>query len=93
MLLKLIVYGKLIWILYKENDGVNYLLVVIDVPSKYVWVKSMKNKTVRRVLEAFDSIVSEGRKPEKLRTNKGTEFSNESFNSILRRKHSILYCK
>ena len=27
----------------KENDGENYLLVVIDVLSKYVWVRSMKN--------------------------------------------------
>ena len=31
----------------KENDGVNYLLVVIDVLSKYVWVRPMKNKTAR----------------------------------------------
>ena len=31
----------------KENDGVNYLylFVVIDVFSKYVWVRPMKNKT------------------------------------------------
>ena len=48
----------------KENDGVNYLLVVIDVLSKYVWVRPMKNKTARSLLEAFDSILSEGRKPE-----------------------------
>ena len=29
----------------KENDRVNYLLVGIDVVSKYVWVRPMKNKT------------------------------------------------
>ena len=45
----------------KENDGVNYLLVIIDVLSKYVWVKPMKNKTTGSLLEAFDSILSEGR--------------------------------
>ena len=28
----------------KENDGVNYLLVVIDVFSKYVWVRQMKKQ-------------------------------------------------
>ena len=28
----------------KENEGVNYLLVVIDLLSKYVWVRPMKNK-------------------------------------------------
>ena len=70
----------------KENDGVNYLLVVIDVISKYVWVRPMKNKTVRSLLEAFDSVLSEGRKPEKLRTGKGTEFLNESFRQYLKKK-------
>ena len=70
----------------KENDGVNYLLVVIDVLSKYVWVRPMKNKTARSLLEAFDSILSEGRKPEKLRTDKGTEFVNDSFQQYLRKK-------
>ena len=58
----------------KENDGVNYLLVVIDVFSKYVWVRPMKNKTARSLLEAFDSILSEGRKREKLRTDKVQNF-------------------
>ena len=52
----------------KENDGVNYLLVVTDVLSKYAWVRPMKNKTACSLLEVFDSILSEGRKPEKLRT-------------------------
>ena len=56
----------------KENDGVNYLFVVIDVLSKYVWVRPMKNKTARSLLESFGSILTEGRKPEKLRTDKGT---------------------
>ena len=63
----------------KENDGVNFLLVVIDVLSKYVWVRPMKKKTACSLLEAFDSILSKGRKPEKLGTDKGTEFVNESF--------------
>ena len=75
----------------KENDGVNYLLVVVDVLSKYVRVRPMKNKTARSVLEAFDSILSEGIKPEKLRTYEGTEFLNESFQLYLnnKKKHSI----
>ena len=71
----------------KENDGVNHLLVVIDVFSKYVWVRLMKNKTARSLLEAFDSILSDGRKPEKLRTDKGTEFLNESCPQYLKKKN------
>ena len=70
----------------KENDGVNYLLVVIDVLSKYVWVRPMKNKIAHSLLEVFDSILSEGRKPEKLRMDKGTDFVNESFQQYLKKK-------
>ena len=35
----------------KKHDGVNYLLVVIDVLSKYVWVRPIKNKTARVFLK------------------------------------------
>ena len=65
--------------LVKENDGANYLLVVIDVSSKFLWVRPMKNKNASSLLQAFDSILNEKRKPEKLRTDKGTEFINESY--------------
>ena len=75
----------------KENDGGNYLLVVIDVFSKYVWVRPMKNKTAHSLLEAFDSILSKGRKPEKLRTDKGTEFLNETFQQYLKKKNIYFY--
>ena len=51
----------------------------------------MKNKTARSLLEAFDSILSEGRKPEKLRTDKGTEFVNESFQQYLKKKDIQFY--
>ena len=44
----------------KENDGVSYLLVVIDVFSKYVWVKLMKNETARCLLEAFSGALWQG---------------------------------
>ena len=51
----------------------------------------MKNKTALSLLEAFDSILSEGRKPEKLRTDKGTEFLNESFHQYLKKKNIHFY--
>ena len=65
--------------------------MVIDVLSKYAWVRPMKNKTARSLLEAFDSILSEGRKLEKLRTDKGTEFLNESFQQYLKKKNIHFY--
>ena len=66
----------------KENDRVHYLLVVIYVLSKYVWVRPMKNKTAHSLLEAFDAI----RKPEELRFDKGTEFLSESFQLHFKKK-------
>ena len=51
----------------------------------------MKNKTAHSLLEAFDSILSESRKPEKLRTDKSTEFLNESFQQYLKKKNIQFY--
>ena len=51
----------------------------------------MKNKTARSLLEAFDSVLSEVRKPEKVRTDKGTEFLNESFQQYLKKKNIQFY--
>ena len=48
-------------------------------------LRPMKNKTACSLLGAFDSVLSEGRKPEKLRTDKGTEFLSESFQQYLKR--------
>jgi hypothetical protein len=31
--------------LSKDNDGIKYLLVAIDVFSRYAWVEPLKNKT------------------------------------------------
>ena len=70
----------------KENDGVSYLLVVIDVFSIYVWLRPMRNETAHCLLEAFGSILSGGRKPEKLRTYEGREFLTSDSISILKRK-------
>ena len=75
----------------KENDGVSYLLVVIDVFSKYIWVRPMKNETGHCLLEAFGFILSGGRNPEKLKTYEGREFSTSHSISILRRKNIQFY--
>ena len=38
----------------KENDGVNCLLIVIYIFSKFLWVRPMKNKTACSLVQAFD---------------------------------------
>ena len=51
----------------------------------------MKNKTAHSLVEAFESILSGKRKPEKLRTDKGTEFINAPFQQYLNKKGIELY--
>ena len=58
------------------NDGYSFMLVCIDVFSKYAWVVPLKNKFGKSVNEAFDKIFQSGRRPHYLQTNKGREFTN-----------------
>ena len=47
----------------KWNKGYRYLLMVLDVFSKYGWIVPLKDKKGETVTEAFKSIFNEGRKP------------------------------
>ncbi|MCG7879176.1 MAG: DDE-type integrase/transposase/recombinase, partial [Candidatus Thiodiazotropha endolucinida] len=66
----------------KFNSGIHYLLFVIDVFSKYLWVKPLKNKTAKSVIAAMTSIFLD-RKPKKLQTDKGSEFVNRWFKKFM----------
>ncbi|MCG8046160.1 MAG: transposase family protein, partial [Candidatus Thiodiazotropha endolucinida] len=66
----------------KFNSGIHYLLFVIDVFSKYLWVKPLKNKTAKSVIAAMTPIFLD-RKPKKLQTDKGSEFVNRWFKKFM----------
>jgi transposase InsO family protein len=75
----------------KFNNGYRYLLVCIDVFSKYAWVIPLKNKTGPALVDAFKIILSSGRKPEKIMTDQGTEFLNQHFRALMRKEEIDLY--
>ena len=60
----------------KDNNGIKYLLTVIDVFSKFVWIVPLKWKTGHEVANAFSRILKEGR-PSKTLVDKGREFYNK----------------
>jgi hypothetical protein len=62
--------------LAQSNGGVHYLLAVIDIFSRYAWVEPLTNKTGTLVKKAFRKIFAQGRKPRRLRTDRGSEFTN-----------------
>ena len=68
------------------NKGFRYLLTCIDVFSKFAWVVPLRDKTGNTLVTAFQSILNLGRRPQKLQTDKGTEFLNSSFQQLLKRK-------
>jgi transposase InsO family protein len=78
--------------LTKYNDGVKYLLTVIDIFSKFLHIVPLKSKTGKAVTSAFQSIFKDPkylkhirRRPVWVRTDKGKEFLNKSFQDMLKR--------
>ena len=58
------------------NRGVKYLLFMIDVFSRYLWVEPLKNKLAQTVINAFKKIFRQTpRRPRRLRSDAGTEFT------------------
>ena len=74
--------------LARFNKGYKFLLTCIDVFSKFAWVVPLKNKTGETLVNGFQSILGLGRSPEKLQTDKRTEFLNHNFQSLVE-KNSI----
>ena len=69
--------------LAKYNKGVRYILTVVDVSSKYAWVRTLKKKTGDEVVKAFTSIFREGRQLQRLQTDDGKEFYNSKVQNYL----------
>jgi transposase InsO family protein len=69
--------------LKKFNDDAVYLLTCIDVLSKYAWVIPIGSKHARNIKTAFEKIFKE-RKPLKLQTDLGTEFTNETVQNYMK---------
>ena len=66
----------------KYNEGFTFLLLVIDIFSKYGWIIPLKNKEGKTVAAALKTIFEE-RKPDKLWTDKGKEFYNKDVKDLV----------
>lgn len=73
------------------NDGMRYILTCIDVFTKRAWGISVRTKSGRDVSEAFEKILADGKcMPNMVQSDKGTEFLNSTFQSMLQR-HGIKF--
>jgi hypothetical protein len=66
------------------NRGTCYVLLLIDVFSKFVWLRPLKNKSSECVTQAFKDILTTcERKPISLQVDKGLEFCNVQLRNLL----------
>ena len=73
------------------NKGIKYLLMVIDVFSKFGWIEPLQNKKGETVAAGFEKLFKLGRQPRLLWTDKGKEFYNKNVNQLLSKKNIKLY--
>ena len=73
--------------LSKYNDNIRYLLIVIDVFSRYLCVETLADKKSVTVLKAFQSIFSKGILPRTIRSDKGTEMNNRIVKRLFKSKN------
>lgn len=74
-----------------ENNNHTFVLVAIDVLSKFAFAEAMKSKSAEDVTRAFKAILdrSNGRLPITLQSDKGKEFVNKKFQAYLKTKDII----
>ena len=73
--------------LKKVNDGITFILTVIDVFSKLAWCVPLKNKSAATLVAAFRQLLGNGA-PNTWQTDKGTEFLNRPLQKLLK-EHGV----
>jgi len=67
-------------------------ITVIDLYTKFAWVRKLKNKTGTEVAKAFEDIMKTSkRKPKKLWVDQGSEFYNQLFKKMLKDNDIDMY--
>ena len=77
--------------LSKNNNNYKFMLTVIDISTKYACAIPLKNKSGLSITNGFKIVLSEHpqggsepRKPEKLWVDRGSEFYNKTFKSLIK---------
>ena len=68
--------------LSKYQKGKKYLLCAIDLFSKYGF--PIKDKNGATIVNTFEKVISEGRRPNKIWVDQGSEFYKNSFKDFLK---------
>ena len=77
--------------LTKYSKGIKYLLCAIKISSKYSWVGPLKDKKGTSIVNVFQKIISEGRRPNKIWADQCSKFYNNSFKDFLKMNNTETY--
>lgn len=69
-----------------SNDGFAYALLSVDILSHYVWTRALKTKKGEEVVRAMADVFSEGRGPNTMRSDRGTEFTGVLFRKLMEKE-------
>ena len=76
----------------KQNNGYKYILTVMDIFSRYAWVRVTKTKDKKTIAEAFEDIIKQSKRIcKRLWTDNGGEFYNNFFQNTLKRLKIVRY--
>ena len=76
----------------RANQGTKFLLVVVDVLSRYLFVEPLKFKNAENVIRGFDKIFKKSsRVCSRLRTDKGGDFNSIKLSRFLKSRGIIHY--
>lgn len=77
--------------LSKENDGIRFLLILIDTLSKYLRIVALKQKSASTVLSGIKEVFDSGVTCKTLRSDRGSEFKNHKLQNYLQSKGIRLF--
>jgi hypothetical protein len=72
----------------EDNDGIKFLLIIVDIYSRYAWALPLKSKKGKDVLHAFKLINT---LPKFLWVDEGTEFFNKDVMTYFKENNVSMY--
>ena len=78
----------------ENNRNYRYILVVIEIFSKYEWTVPLKNKNAQTMKYLFENIlISSKRKPNLFESDRGMDFYNNIFQDLINNKDIKQYSR
>ena len=72
------------------NNGIQYLLVIIDLFSRFVWVYPLKDKKAQEMVKALKLLwESQPRRPKVFQSDSGSEFKNRWVKDFLKEREVV----